>query len=87
LALLSGDQPPDADRLTDRDSTGGDRVLATVGIVVGILGIVFSGLFAVASLAVAMLTIGLVLGFLGGILLSPPVRRGAAWLQRYLEGP
>ena len=63
----------------------GDRSLAIAGVVVGALGIVVSVLRAVASLAATMLVVGLLVGIAAGVLVTPAVRRGLAWLATYLD--
>lgn len=67
---------------------GGRRAegLVTVGgFALAIVGLLFSVLASTASLALAALGVGLVVGLVAGVLLTPAVRRTAAWLCDYLK--
>jgi hypothetical protein len=61
------------------------RSIGMVGVVLAVLGILVSVLLAVASLAAAMLVIGLLVGAVGGVAATPALRRGMIWLVAYLD--
>jgi hypothetical protein len=68
----------------DRDRVDGS-VATIVGLVLAVIGLLVSVLSAAASLAVAALGVGLIVGLVSGVLLTPSVRRAAAWLSEYLR--
>jgi hypothetical protein len=56
---------------------------STLNVLIGVVGLVLA--FASLLLALgASLAAGVVLGLVLGVLLAPWVRRGSAWLARYL---
>lgn len=69
------------DRQRGRALGDGGQALAFVSA----LAVVLSVLSAVIPIAAATFVVGLVVGMVGGVLLAPMVRQGAAWLSRYLR--
>lgn len=84
MALLREDRDSAKGNGSDQIARSG-RPAAIAGIAIGLLGIAFSLLTAVTSLAAATLAIGLIVGVVLGVLITPNVRRAAAWLNEYLR--